>query len=146
MAEGTGIAQSGEEEAQGTSYHSLQLPDGGCVDVGASLFSCLTSDRTKGNDLNLCQGRFRLDIKKTFFSERVAIHWHSLPREVVELPSREIINKRVDVALRDVVSGVLVVGWLLDSVILVVSSNLDDSTILRSCTGKTEFYWSVLHD
>jgi len=87
-----------------------------------------------------------LDIKKKFFSERVAIHWHSLPREVVELPSREIINKRVDVALRDVVSGVLVVGWWLDSVILVVSSNLDDSTILRSCTGKTEFYWSVLHD
>ena len=50
------------------------------------------------------QGEVQAGYLEEFFSERVVRHWHSLPREVVELPSREIINKRVDVALRDVVS------------------------------------------
>ena len=31
--------------------------------------------------------------------------WHRLPREVVESPSLEVLKNRVDVALRDVVSG-----------------------------------------
>ena len=32
-------------------------------------------------------------------------HWHRLHREVVESPSLEISKNRVDVALRNVVSG-----------------------------------------
>lgn len=62
---------------------------------GVSLSCQVTNDRRRGNGLRLCQGRFRVDIKKISVMERIVKQWNGLPMEVVEALSLEVFEKNV---------------------------------------------------
>ncbi|KFQ93448.1 hypothetical protein Y956_02550, partial [Nipponia nippon] len=51
----------------------------------------------------LKEGRFRLDVRKKFFTQRVVRHWNRLPREAVDAPSLAVFKGRLDGALSNLV-------------------------------------------
>jgi len=57
----------------------------------------------RGNGLKLRQGRFRLDSRKNFVTERVVRDQNRLSREVVVSPFLEGFKKCVVMALQDIV-------------------------------------------
>ena len=49
------------------------------------------------------ESRFRLDIRKKFFTVRMLRHWNRLPREVVDAPTLEAFKARLDGAVSSLV-------------------------------------------
>ncbi|KAK4815889.1 hypothetical protein QYF61_009940 [Mycteria americana] len=70
---------------------------------GDRVFSRACSDRTRSNGFKLKEGRFRLDIRKKCFMMRVVKHWDRLPGEVVDAPSLETFQVRLDGALSNLI-------------------------------------------
>ena len=104
---------------QGDLIVAFQYLKGAYKQEGEWLFMKVDSDRTRRNGLKLRQGRFRLDIRKKFFTQRVTMHWNRLPKEVVDAPSLEAFKARLDVALGSLV-------WWLATLHIAGGLKLDD--------------------
>jgi len=70
---------------------------------GDKQFSRACCNWTRGILFKLKQGRFRLDIRKKFFTVRMVKHWHRLPRGVVDAPCLETFKAKLDGALSNLI-------------------------------------------
>lgn len=67
----------------------------------AELFSRVSSDSAHSCGSKLCQGPFRLDIRKHFFTEAVVKRWSRLPGEVINAPRLSVCKRHLDNTLNN---------------------------------------------
>ena len=88
-----------------TSSTKFQYLKGAYKQEGKWLFTRVDSDRTRGNGLKLRQGRFRLDSRRKYFTQRVVMHMDATgcPRRLRLSHSWRQFKARLDVALGSLV-------------------------------------------
>lgn len=64
---------------------TCQYPKGNYRKEGDRFFSRVCGDRTRGNGLKLKESRFRLNIRKRYFTVKVVRQWNRLPSVVVDV-------------------------------------------------------------
>jgi len=98
-----GLFSLEERRLRGHLTAAFQYLKGAYKKAGDRHFTRICSDRTRRNGFQLKEGRFRLDIRKKFFTVRVVKHWNRLPKEVMDAPSLEMFKARLDGVLSNLV-------------------------------------------
>jgi len=112
---GLGLFSLEKRRLQGDLIAAFQYLKGAYRKDGEGLFTRVCSDRTRGNGCQLRESKFRLDIRKKFFTMRVVRPWPRLPREAVAAPSLAGFKARLDGALSNLVwwkVSLLMAGWV----------------------------------
>ena len=71
--------------------------------LGETLFLLAPPGITRNNGHKLLESRFRLDIRKNYFTVGAARSWNQLPREVVLASTLGVFKKRLDAYLAAVI-------------------------------------------
>jgi len=69
-----GLFSLEERRLWGDFIVAFQYLKGAYKQEGEWLFTRVAGDRTKGSGFKLKQGRFRLDIRRKFFTQRMVMH------------------------------------------------------------------------
>ncbi|KFQ52050.1 hypothetical protein N334_09091, partial [Pelecanus crispus] len=98
-----GLFSLEKRRLRGNLIATFQYLKGAYRKDGENLFNKACCDRTRNNGFKLKKNRFKVDIRKKFFTMRVVKHWNRLRREAVEAPSLATSKVRLDGALSNLI-------------------------------------------
>ncbi|KAJ7420606.1 hypothetical protein WISP_47651 [Willisornis vidua] len=102
-----------EKRLRGYLINAYKYLKGGCQKDGARLFLAVPSNRLGSNGRKLEHKKFDLNMRKDFFTLRVAELWNRLPKEVMKSPSLEASKTHLDMFLYNLLQVTLPwqTGW-----------------------------------
>ena len=92
----TGLTTLEERRIRGDLIETFKMIKGISKVDYTKFFSISENNRTRGNSYKLEKKQCNINIRSSFFSQRVVNHWNELPEEVVSAESVNTFKNRLD--------------------------------------------------